>query len=161
MKIVADTNVLITYFWKTSAIWGIVYKNVRLYSPVTALEEIDEHQEEIMRKAKLSKKEYADIRRQLEGWVNFIPIEEYRDCLKRAAELAGSLTEKERMEMLDDADFLALSIKLDCPLWTNDALLRKQLQVIVFSTKDMVALVEYDEGTALSVDDEKTSERKA
>lgn len=150
MKIVADTNVLFTFFWKGAAIWGIVYKNVELYSPETALGEIDGHEEEIMKKAKLSKKEYTDIRRQLEGWVEFIPIEGYRECLKNAAGLASGLAEKEREEMLDDADFLALSIKLDCPLWTNDSLLRKQHQVIVFSTKEMISLVEYDEGTALS-----------
>jgi len=159
MKIVADTNVLFTFFWKGSAIWGIVYKNVRIYSPKTALEEIGGHKEEIMKKAKLSKTEYADIRRQLEGWVEFVPIEGYRECLKRAAGLAGGLAEKEREEMLDDADFLALSIKLDCPLWTNDALLRKQHRVIVFSTKEMISLVEYDEGMPISFGAEKNRKK--
>ena len=41
----------------------------------------------------------------------------------------------------DDNDFLALAMKLKCPLWTRDQKLRKQHSVKITDTSDIIALI--------------------
>ena len=42
----------------------------------------------------------------------------------------------------DDIDFFALALKLDCPIWSNDKLLKKQARIKVFSTADLIQRLE-------------------
>ncbi len=37
-----------------------------------------------------------------------------------------------------DADYIALALKLKCPLWSNDKKLKDQEEVRVYSTKELI-----------------------
>ena len=76
MKLVVDTNVLITYFWSSSFFHSLATsQDFEFVSPEYALEEIKKHSNEIIRKAKTSEKEFDQFRYNLAVCVEFIPLE--------------------------------------------------------------------------------------
>jgi len=129
MRLVVDTNILFSLFWKGSFLQKVmVSQELELYSPEYALEEIKKYEKEIMRKTKLSKKEFNERRRGLPILVEFIPLKEYGKFFKQLKEVPDK----------DDIDFLALALKLKCPIWSNDKALKKQNKVKVLATKEVL-----------------------
>ena len=144
MKLAADTNILFTFFWKHSLLRTILTeKHLQLISPEYALNEILCYKEEIKKKAKLSRDEFNKIFAELQQQVIFVPVLEYQNNMKEAATVIkiSALTEDEKKEIIDDIDFLALSLKLNCLLWSNDALLKKQKKIPVITTKELIDLL--------------------
>ena len=54
MKLVVDSNVLFTFFWKGSVFKNFLDTPIQLFSPEYALEEINKYSLEIMKKTSLS-----------------------------------------------------------------------------------------------------------
>lgn len=94
------------------------------------LEEINKHAEEILEKTGISIEKFKELRRDLGIFVEFIPSEEYKEYLKHALELIP--------EYPDDIEFIALALKLELPIWSNDPHLKQQSKVRVFSTSEMI-----------------------
>jgi predicted nucleic acid-binding protein len=133
MKFVVDTNVLMTYFWKNSQTRNILISNrdLELIAPEFALEEINKYKKEIIKKAKISEEEFNVSRIDLAIFVQFIPLLKYQNFLKNALEISPDS---------NDVDFIALALKLKCPLWSNDKKLKTQRVVEVYSTEDAFKL---------------------
>ena len=130
MKFVVDTNVLFTFFWKKSFTRKLfLNQDLELVSPEYSLEEIEKYSNEIIEKTGLSKKEFSSIRRELALMVEFIPLEEYSKYLKEALKICYDK---------NDIDFFALSLKLECPIWSNDKEFKKQNKIEIYSTKDIL-----------------------
>ncbi len=143
MKIVVDSNILFTFFWKKSVFHIISIKqDLDLVAPEFALEEINKHKVEIMKKTEITEQEFKDLRKELAIRVEFIPLEEYTSCFKQAAAIAKEIPEEQRDEFLDDIDFIALALKEKCPLWTHDKLLKKQSNIKIFETKEIIKLLD-------------------
>lgn len=133
MRLVADTNILFTYFWKDSFTKkNFVKENLDLFSPEFALEEIKFYTNEIMQKTNISKEEFNKLREELAIIVKFIPVEEYSKFLKEALKL--SVDE-------NDVDFIALALKLNCPIWSKDYHLKQQNKIRVFTTKELIMIL--------------------
>ncbi len=130
MRLVTDTNILYSYFWKSSLTGNlIINKNMEFFSPEFALEEINKHKKDIMRKTKITENEFNLKKFDLAIFVKFIPIEAYGSFLKKALKISPDQ---------NDIDFIALSLKLRIPLWSNDYLLKKQNEVKILTTSDVV-----------------------
>ncbi len=142
MKLVADSNVLFTFFWKNSAFREIVAQDVRLVSPQFALDEIDGHKEEIMNKTGINRKEFEEMLKELLQKVSFAHLDEYARFVNPALDAIQDRPQSEKDALGEDVDFLALAMKHDCLLWSNDRLLKKQTKVGVVSTKELIALIE-------------------
>jgi predicted nucleic acid-binding protein len=141
MKLVADSNVLFTYFWKDSVFRSLCHKlKLTLFSPEYALEEINQHAKEIMEKSGLLGKDFSLIKEKLVLTVNFIPLTEYSGSLTNASSLINGLQKDITDDLMKDIDFIALALKLNCPIWSNDKLLKRQSKVLVLSTKDIINL---------------------
>jgi predicted nucleic acid-binding protein len=124
MELVVDTNVLYTFFWKKSFVRRVLMRmDFRLYSPEFALEEINAHESDILKKTALSAREFKEIKSDLAIAVEFIPLEEYKELLDSAFKIAPDG---------NDVDFFALAMKMKVPLWSNDSLLKKQKKVLGF-----------------------------
>ena len=54
--------------------------------------------------------------------------------------MAEQLTKKEYTEFVKDIDFFALAVKIGCPIWSNDKLFKKQSEVLVFTTIEIIEL---------------------
>jgi predicted nucleic acid-binding protein len=133
MKVVVDTNVLITFFWKNSFTKRFLQSSkFELISPKYALEEIAKYKRDIMQKTRSREKEFTDTLKELKETVNFISRKQYSPQLKEAEKISPDKA---------DADFLALCLKEKTFLWSNDSLLKTQGKVNVLNTEEMVDLV--------------------
>lgn len=131
MKFVVDTNVLFTFFWKNSFTKGLlVDQDLEFFAPEFALEEINKYSNEILEKTNISLEKFKELRTDLAIFVEFIPLEEYKQFLPEALSLIPIHP--------DDADFLALALKLKLPIWSNDPHLKQQSKVKVYSTSDLL-----------------------
>lgn len=131
MKFVVDTNVLMTYFWKDSFTREILLnQDLELFSPEYAIEEINRNMDEILRKAKISHDEFKNLKRDLAMGVEFIPEKEYSEFLWKVSDISNK----------EDVDFVALALKLNLPIWSNDKGFKKQNKVEVYSTEEMARL---------------------
>ncbi|HLD88876.1 MAG TPA: PIN domain-containing protein [Candidatus Nanoarchaeia archaeon] len=132
MKLVVDSNVVFTFFWKKSVARELFLKqDLELYSPEFALEEISKYSDEIIFKTKTTPEEFNKIKKELLVLVDFIPLKEYADYLQHAAKITPDK---------DDVDFVALSLKLKCPIWSNDNEIRNQAHFKVLTTKEVIGL---------------------
>ncbi|MDP4039848.1 MAG: PIN domain-containing protein [Candidatus Pacearchaeota archaeon] len=133
MKLVVDTNVLFSYFNKKSkTIELLTNQNMQLFSPKYTIKELKKYKEDIKKKFSISEKSFKEILRDLNNVINFIDEEDYRKETSKINEI--TIDEK-------DKDFLALSIKLDCPLWSNDKLLKLQEKSTVLNTFEVAELI--------------------
>lgn len=131
MKFVVDTNVLFTFFWKNSFTKGLlVDQDLEFFAPEFALEEINKYSNEILEKTSISLEKFKELRTDLAIFVEFIPLEEYKQFLPEALSLIPLYP--------DDADFLALALKLKLPIWSNDSHLKRQSKVKVYSTSELL-----------------------
>jgi len=129
VRLVADTNILFSFFWKKSLSRKILSSGAaELFSPEFALEEINAYESEIRRKTGLSKEEFRESRKELALLVGFVPVEEYRRFFKSLL----SVPDK------DDIDFLALALHIGCPIWSQDKALKRQGAVTVYSTAELL-----------------------
>jgi predicted nucleic acid-binding protein len=86
MDFVVDTNVLFTFFWERSFTRKLLVKQeLDLFSPEFALEEINSHCDEILKKTDISLEEFKKLRKELAILVEFIPLEEYSSFMEKAS----------------------------------------------------------------------------
>ncbi len=141
MRLVVDSNILFTFFWSNSILRELSKKQeLELFSPEYALEEINRYQKEITKKAQISKKEFKKLLNDLVGVVDFIPLKEYSNFFKKAKDLAQDFSKEQEYEFLKDLDFYALALKLNCLIWSNDLLFKKQQKIYVLNTKEVIDL---------------------
>ncbi len=140
MRLVVDSNVLFTFFWKNSVLRNTLNKSTELFAPEYALEEINKHSSELIKKVSCSKSEFKKLKMDLALKVKFIPLEEYSSAFPRVLSIADRLSKKEYIEFVEDIDFFALALKIRCPIWSNDKLFKKQSKVLVFNTGEIIEL---------------------
>jgi len=133
MRIVVDTNILFSFFWRESLTRKLlITSNFELISPEIALKELDKHSEEIRGKLKITNREFKEQFKKLREIVNFIRMEEYSQFIKEANSFSPDRA---------DAEFFALCLKNDCFLWSNDSLLKQQNRIKVLSTKEIIEIL--------------------
>ena len=134
--IVVDTNILIAELINpSSAVLSILeVKDVDFFVPEFFLSEFSEYKDLI--KEKLDKKEKLELFNflisELFRNIVIIPEEMYSDTLPIAVEIMR-IDEK-------DSPFLALAMKLNCPLWSNDRHFRQQKEVKTYTTEELVEM---------------------
>ena len=130
MKLIVDTNILFSHFWRYSITRKILmHQKMELFAPEFALEEINKYKKHIMNKNNLNNEEFEHIKFNLAIAIKFIPIDEYSKTLKYALKISPDP---------NDIDFFALAIKLKLPIWSNDAELKKQNKVEVITTTELM-----------------------
>ena len=142
MRLVADTNVLMTAFWSASIFSGLAARaDITLYAPAYALKELKEHEDEIRGKTKATAHEFAGKMESLKAHVRFFDKKEYSAGLRKMGKELRKLDLKDALQIREDIDFLTLAHVRKCALWSNDSLLKKQKIVDVFSTRELIQLL--------------------
>jgi len=128
MKFVVDANVLFALAKPSSAANKIfsMYE-LKLIAPDFALMELFKYKDELM--AKSEGDSFDNIISSLKSKVIFVDKSEYKELIKRALKLIPD--EK-------DVAYLALALRLFLPLWSNDSHFKKQSQIEVFTTKELI-----------------------
>ena len=146
-KLVVETNILYSFFWKNSPTHGILKSAVsefELVSPKFALEEFNKHKEEILFNSRIGSSEFSELIKLLSTFVEFIETPEYMEFIDEAKSLFP--------EHLKDVDFFALALKLNCPLWSNEKLHKEQSKVKIYNTDELRELFEKSKSDSASKD---------
>jgi len=133
MRVVADANVLFSFFKKDSATRAILtFPTLSCSSPAFAISELAKYKETIILKAKISESGFGLSLSALGDIVDFIPLKEFTDFIPEAVKISPDPA---------DVQYIALSLMLECPLWSNDKKLRDQKEVAVLSTSELLKLL--------------------
>ncbi len=130
MRIVVDANILFSFFKRDSFTRGFVFTHpeIELFVPEHLFEEIDEHKNEVIEKAKVNGSVFDLTINELRSLCNVVPIEDYQLKMVKARGLSPDP---------DDVDYFALALHLGCGIWSNDSSIRKQTEVLILRTEDV------------------------
>ena len=130
MNFIVDANIIFSSLIKEGKSAELLLNlDLNLYSPEFLLEEIEKYEEEILRKTKRSNDEFEDLFQMIKLIIKIIPKNEFQDYLEPAKEISYDI---------GDIQYLALALKLKCPIWSNDKDFKKQNKVKVFSTNELL-----------------------
>lgn len=137
MLIVVDVNVVLSSLLSKGDAFDIfainnIFNKFEFVAPEFLLIELEKHKEEIFERSKLSKGEFDGVLKFVVEQITFIPKSEFSDCLPKGKELLS--------EHLKDVQYLALALKVNCPIFSGDKILKKLLSKTsteVLSPKEM------------------------
>ena len=130
---IIDNNILFSLMKPDSSaskIFGL--HPFKFVAPEFITSELDEHEEECMKKSGLTKQEFKARRADVEAKITLISVDTYKKFLKKAVKAVGDA---------DDAPYIALALALRTRIWSNDTGLKKQPLVDIFTTKELVELL--------------------
>lgn len=131
MKLVVDANILFSLAKGSSTASEISrLAKLQLFSSNFALQELFKYKEDLIKKSEFNS--FESIISDLKQKVKFINESEYSEFLA-----------KKEIKVSDPKDitYLALSLKLNCPVWSNDPHLKEQKLVPVFTTSELIELL--------------------
>lgn len=134
MKLVVDTNILVSFFRSNPVNFIISSSNsfkLELFIPEQVKEELLKKQSDVLKYAKINSEEFNKKFSELEGLFNIEP----KDSFKEFELGAKTLSPHDK-----DIPIFALALKLNCPIWSNEPGFKEQSEIKVFSTKDMIEL---------------------
>ena len=116
--LIVDSNILFSYFLLSDRVRRLINsKNVVIYSPDWALNEINMYfNDVIVKKAErkgVSKEELEMLILEVMERIVVVPKAVYMEKFETAYEIARNFDVK-------DSPFVALALKLNIPIWTND-----------------------------------------
>lgn len=135
MKLVVDTNILVSFF-RANPVHEIITEsksfNLSLYSPQHAIDELKKEsvKQDILIYSGLSLKRFNEEVSKLKTIIQIIPNKFFIDYQSEAKKL---IHEK-------DVPFFALALKLNCPIWSNEPRFKKQSKVDVLSNREIIEL---------------------
>ena len=134
MRLVIDANEIFSFFNAKSKARELALRfDVLLFSPYFAIDEIKKHELSVRKRFSLSERQFSLILRFLQYVITFVPMSEYEEFVPEAERISPDP---------NDIDFLALALKLQSPLWSQDKALKSQLKVEVLSTAELVKKLE-------------------
>ena len=130
-RVVIDTNILISALIKDDSVTARIIKSgiFEIYYPEDGMFELEKYRDYIIKKRKkaLQRKSFDYALGFLLESVNVVPSLLYEDKIREAYEVMRDIDEK-------NTPFLALALKLQCPIWSNDGDFEEQNLVEVYKT---------------------------
>jgi predicted nucleic acid-binding protein len=112
MDVVVDANIVFSALIKRSYTLDLMFFNeLRLFSPEFLIEELLEHKDEIISKSGLTSLEYEKYLEIILRRIRIVPTVELLPYIDTARKICLDT---------DDVDYVALSLMLNIPIWTND-----------------------------------------
>ncbi len=135
MRIILDTNIFVSALLRDSVIRKLIVNSpIELVFPEIILDELREHEEELLEKSGLPKGEYETLINKLLTYVKILPTEILKPYKDDALQIIGTIDK-------DDIIFFASALFIkDAIIWSDDKQLKKQKEVIVLNTKDIIQL---------------------
>lgn len=107
---------------------------VELIAPELLLTEFSNNEEEILTKTHKTAEEFSKLLGSLKNRIRFICEQEFKEFIDDACKLFPEHTK--------DAPYLALGLKFNCVVWSEEKLLKKQSRIKVLNTKELSKLLE-------------------
>lgn len=136
MQLIIDANVLVAAFLKAATTRELIFdEEIELFAPEYFALEVNQ----TLKKDKFFKIHTALTKGEIEELLSFllqpikiIPEEEYSYFIKEAKQYVP----------VDDAPYLALSLALKIPIWSNDTAFKKQSLVKTYTTLELVRILQ-------------------
>jgi len=132
-KLVVDAAILFSFFKKDATRRKVseelLNNECKLISPYFALEELRNEKNRIMKFANITAGDFEFTLSTLENEIELVTSGEYKEFLVEAAKISPH--EK-------DAQYFALALSLDCPLWSDEKAFKQQTKVKIFSTEELL-----------------------
>jgi predicted nucleic acid-binding protein len=135
MRIVLDTNILVSFFRQNPVNFIISMSdsfNLQLFSAQYSIEELKNNEKSILKYGKISSAQFNEKIEQLKKSVKIVPEHFFRELNKEAKLISPH--DK-------DIPIFSLALKLNCPIWSNEQSFKFQKRVKSLSTKDMIELI--------------------
>lgn len=130
---VLDTNILFSSLLKDSTARKIILSDIfELFAPEFLFTEINKHKRTILDKTGLGKNNFEFLLLLLQSHVAVVSFREFSGFLNEAEALMKNIDMK-------DAPFIALAIKLEIPIWSNDLHFKKQNKVLSYTTDEIIS----------------------
>lgn len=136
-KIVVDANVLVSALLKDSVTRKVLLgeNTPSMFAPEFIKEELFKYSEEFAKRLKTGK---VQVKEALEFLFDASKI-----CVLSSTEYSNQMPKAlQACPDKKDAPYFAVALKLGCPLWSNDYALKKQDNVAVFSTAELIKKLE-------------------
>mgnify|MGYP001584670818 CR=1 FL=1 len=134
MKIVVDTNILISALTKDSISREIIaLSGKEFYYPEISFKEISKYKNLILERAGMDDEQFDCLFNELMDFVKVVSEEEVKSSLQEAKEIMGEIDP-------DDVIFIAsaLSLGLESVIWSDDGHFQKQNKIKVYTTKEII-----------------------
>jgi len=136
MKLVVDTNILISALIRNSTDRKIIFtSNFEFHVPEYAFSEIDKYKGMIISKSMLDEEDCMLFLNLLKGRINIA-----------SKEITNSKFDEAKIIMdpvdRDDTVFVALALALNCPIWSNDTDFKRQKNVKIYTTEELLKMLE-------------------
>ncbi|ODS35641.1 MAG: hypothetical protein A7316_00690 [Candidatus Altiarchaeales archaeon WOR_SM1_86-2] len=131
MRAVIDANILVSILISAhgSKQELLFSGEVEVIAPDRLLFEVGKHWKEICDKSKLSEEDLESSLSLVREEIKVFPLNTYRDKLSES---------KDMCPHLKDAEYFALALKFNCPIWSEEKRLKEQPSVEVLSTKELL-----------------------
>ena len=126
MKLVVDANILFSFFKKDSFTRGLIlsHPEIELFTSLFVFEELDNHNQEIKSKSRIDDRVFRLIRDELLEYVRLLPLDEFKQFWAEAKEISPDI---------DDTEYFAVALSLNCAIWSNDRELKKWIMMIFWT----------------------------
>lgn len=132
--LIIDSNILISALIKKGPTRKILTNsNMNFVFPEYGLEEVYFHKHTIVKKSRVSEREFNILLLRLLKYVNLIPLDVIVKFREEADRIMGEIDRK-------DTPFVALALAFNCPIWSDDNHFKKQKEVKIFTTKDILRM---------------------
>ena len=131
MIIVIDANELFSLLIKGSKSSKEIFlsKNIELIAPEFLLDELANNKEELLSKTHRTEDEFSKLLSVFKDRIKFIPEQDFCQFIPEA--------EKIFPEHTKDASYLAIALMFNCPIWSEEKLLKRQINLPIFNTKEL------------------------
>ncbi len=130
MKLVIDANILFSALIKDSfTVDIIVCDDIELFAPEFLFDEFLQHKEDILRKARKTTEELHRLLNSIKELIKIISEDNVDDVMDEAERISPDPK---------DIPYIALALKLEIPIWSNDKELKEQNKVTVYSTEEII-----------------------
>jgi len=99
--------------------------------PEYGLEEIYFYKSVVIKKSKISEREFDVLLLRLLKYIRLVPLEMIVKFRREADEIMGGVDKK-------DVPFIATALFFSCPIWSDDKHFQKQKEVKVFTTNEIM-----------------------
>jgi predicted nucleic acid-binding protein len=135
MDLIIDANVVISSIisveGKTRDLIFLT-KNI-LFAPEFLLEEVEKYKSEIIKKSKLSEEDFELAISLIFSKIRLIPFSEFKKFITKAREICPDP---------NDTEYFALALSKKIPIWSDDKALKKQEEIKIISTTELIRLLE-------------------
>ncbi len=123
MRLVIDTNVIFSALLRDGKTRDVLMReDIETYVPEFFFTELMNHEEMILQKSNMDKDEYRILIDLLFMNITIVTKEDFLVELEKAEVIMGDIDP-------DDSAFLALAMKMDCDLWSDDGDFEEQSEI--------------------------------